>query len=87
MAAGEDVRILPRHTWPSHLWLPDRDFWLFGDREAVVMIYDEDGNFLGAETTSDPTEVERYRQAQDHLLEDSVPLGDYLASLGIKETA
>jgi hypothetical protein len=39
VAAGEDVRILPRPTWSSHLWLPERDFWLFDDGEAVVMIY------------------------------------------------
>jgi hypothetical protein len=86
-AAGEDVRILPRHTWPPHLRLPDCDFWLFDDCEAVVMIYDEAGNFLGAEVTSDPAEVEDYRQARDHLMQDSVPLADYLSSLGIKETA
>jgi hypothetical protein len=81
VAAGEDVRILPHHKLPPHLRLPDRDFWLFDDREAVVMIYDEAGNFLGAETTSDPVEVERYRQARDHLMRDSVRLADYLVSL------
>jgi hypothetical protein len=87
VTAGEDVRILPRPTWSPHLWLPERDFWLFGEREAVVMIYDEAGNFLGAETTADPTEVERYRQARDHLMQGSVRLPDYLASLGMMETA
>jgi hypothetical protein len=87
VAAGEDVRILPRHPWPSHLWLPDRDFWLFDDREAVVMIYDEAGNFIGAETTSDLAQVERYRQAQIHLMQDSMPLADYLASLEMNERA
>ena len=87
VAAGEDVRIRPRHTLPPYLRLPDRDFWLFDDRDAVVMIYDEAGNFLGAEVTSDPADVGHYRQARDDLMEDAVPLADYLASLGIKETA
>ena len=87
VAAGEDVRILPRHLWPARLWLPDRDYWLFNDRDVVVMVYDKAGNFLGAETTSDPAEIERYRQARDRLIQHSVPLADYLASLGMKETA
>lgn len=87
VAAGEDVRILPRHLWPTRLWLPDCDYWLFDDRDAVAIIYDDAGNFLGAEVTSDQAEVGRYRQAQDHLTQHSVPLADYLASLGMKETA
>jgi hypothetical protein len=87
VAAGENVRILSRHAWPPHLWLPDSDYWLFDDREVAVMIYDKAGDFLGAETTSDPAEVERYRQARDRLKQHSVPLADYLASLGMKETA
>jgi hypothetical protein len=87
VVAGEDVRILPRSLRPSRLWLPECDYWLFDDREAVVMIYDKFGNFLGAQTTSDVAEVERYRQAQERLVQYSVPLADYLVSLGIKETA
>ena len=84
MAAGEDVRILRREDW-SRMLLPDRDFWLFDDRVAAVMIYDEGGNFLGAETTSDPEMIARYRQVRDRLMQHSVPLADYLSSLGMKE--
>jgi hypothetical protein len=84
VAAGEDVRILRREDWPR-LLLPDRDFWLFDDREAAVMIYDKGGNFLGAETTSDPEMIERYRKVRDRLMQHSVPLADYLSSLGMKE--
>jgi hypothetical protein len=84
VTAGEDVRILRRREWP-HLELPDRDFWLFDDHVAAVMIYDGDGDFLGADTTSDPTAVAHYRQARDRLMQHSVPLADYLTSLGMKE--
>jgi hypothetical protein len=84
VAAGEDVRILRRTSWP-HLRLPDHDYWLFDDRIAAVMIYDEDGNFLGADVTSDPEMVARYRRARDLAVQHSVPLADYLASLGMKE--
>jgi hypothetical protein len=84
VAAGEDVRILRRQAWP-HLRLPDHDYWLFDDHEAAVMIYDEDGSFLGADTTSDPETIARYRQERDRLMQHSVPLTDYLTSLGMKE--
>jgi hypothetical protein len=83
-AAGEDVRILRRGSWP-HLPLPDHDFWLFDDRDAVVMDYDANGDFLGAEVISDPKMIGRYRQARDRLVRHSVPLADYLSSLGMKE--
>ena len=85
VAAGEDVRILRRTNWP-HLLLPDHDYWLFDDCVAAVMIYDENGNFLGADVISEPSEmVARYRRVRDRAMEHSVPLADYLASLGMKE--
>ncbi len=83
-AAGEDVRVLRRTSWP-HLRLPDHDYWLFDDRATAVMIYDEAGNFLGADVTSDPEIVARYRRARDLAMQHSIPLADYLTSLGMKE--
>ena len=84
VAAGEDVRIFLRRLYPA-LIFPAHDFWLFDDREAAVMIYDEDGNFLGADVTSDPGIIARYRQVRDSSMNLSFPLGDYLTSLGMKE--
>lgn len=84
VAAGEDVRVLRRTSWP-HLRLPDHDYWLFDDRVAAVMIYDQAGGFLGADVTSDPPAVARYRRARDLAMHHSVPLAAYLASLGMKE--
>jgi hypothetical protein len=84
VTAGEDVRILRRQEWP-HLQLPDQDFWLFDDHVAAVMIYDEDGDLLAADTTSDPAAVAHYRQARDLLMQHSATLTDYLTSLGMKE--
>jgi hypothetical protein len=82
--AGEDVRILQSSQW-APLTLPQDDFWLFDDREAAFLIYDADGNFQGAETTSDPAVIADYREARDLAMRHSVPLADYLASLGMKE--
>lgn len=83
-AAGEDVRIFLRHLYPK-LIFPAHDFWLFDDREAVVMAYDGHGGFLGADLTSDPDVVARCRHVRDFSMNLSFPLSDYLASLGMKE--
>jgi hypothetical protein len=83
--AGEDVRVLRRTIWPHLRGLPDHDYWLFDNAVAAVMIYDEDGNFLGADMISDPGIIARYRRARDLAMRHSVRLADYLASLGMKE--
>lgn len=84
VAAGEDVRVLRLASWP-HLRLPDHDYWLFDDRVAAVMIYDDEGGFTGADVTADPVTVARYRKARDLAMQHSIPLGIYLTSLGMKE--
>lgn len=84
VAAGEDVRILRLAHYPS-LVLPARDYWLFDDREVAVMDYDDDGNFLGADLVTDPRMVALCRRVRDLTMQHSVPLADYLTSLGMKE--
>lgn len=83
-AAGEDIRILRLSQYPVLVY-PRRDFWLFDDVVAAVMDYDDDGNFLGADTTSAPVPIAGYRTVRDFTMQDAVPLADYLASLGLKE--
>lgn len=84
--AGENVRILRRNDHPD-LILPPRDFWMFDENRVAEMDYDQDGNFHGAEATTDPEMVTRYRQVRDLVMQLSIPLTDYLASLELKETA
>jgi hypothetical protein len=84
VTAGEDVRILEISQYPE-LSPPSRDFWLFDERNAAVMDYDQDGNFLGADATSDPALVGYYLHVRDLTVNLSVPLADYLASTEMKE--
>lgn len=84
VAAGEDVRILARTTWPD-LDLPDHDYWLFDDSDVAVMSYDGLGNWLDVTMISEPPEVTTYCQARDLAVRRSVALTDYLASTGLKE--
>jgi hypothetical protein len=69
-AAGEEISILD-HEPPGLLRV---DFWLFDDRTAVVLEYDDAGRFLRAVMAET---VEPYRQARDMALKSSVPFREY----------
>jgi hypothetical protein len=73
LASGEDIRIA--EACPE-LAACNRDFWLFDDSIAVVLQYDNDGRFLGAETTE---HVVTYRQQRDLALSRSMELSAYTA--------
>ena len=73
VASGEDIRIA--EACPE-LAMCNRDFWVFDDSIAVVLQYDNDGRFLGAETTED---VVTYRQQRDLALSRSMELSAYTA--------
>lgn len=87
VAAGEDVRILGADRWTTlhALSVPEYDFWLFDDRDVAVMYYDYLGNLLRVDVDRDPLRVAYYRRCRDLVTERSVPLRDYLTSLGMKE--
>jgi hypothetical protein len=68
--AGEEISILDYR--PDGLL--EVDFWLFDDRTAVVLEYDDGGRFLRAVVAET---VEPYRQARDMALKSSVPFREY----------
>lgn len=77
VAAGEDVRILPR-TQAADLGLPGFDFWLF-DRSAAVMVYDQAGWWLHTELVTSPAFVADCRRWRDIAMSHALPLADYTA--------
>jgi hypothetical protein len=78
VAAGEDVRILPRSV-ARELELPGEDFWLFDDGPVARMRYDRHGAFLGAELVEEPDVVARYCQGRDVALQAATPFARYVA--------
>lgn len=74
--AGEDVRILPRSA-AARLDLPARDYWLFDDREAAVMAYDDEGNWLHADLVDDRDTIADLCRARDRALQQAIPLAAY----------
>lgn len=77
VAAGEDVRILPRPT-AAERGLPQLDYWLYDERRSAVMTYDERGDFLHVEFTEDPDTIARHIQWRDTALRAATPVHDYL---------
>jgi hypothetical protein len=78
VAAGEDVRILPRPQARA-LGLPHQDFWLFDDGPAARLHYDRQGTFLGAELVEEPAVVADYCRWRDAALEAATPYARYVA--------
>lgn len=76
IAAGEDVRWLPRRAAPG-LRVPLADFWLFDGRLVRFGHFAGDGTFLGHELTSDPRTVRDCADAFEAVWALAVPHADY----------
>lgn len=83
VAAGEDVRILPRREIPE-MHLPSHDYWLFDQRTVALLNYNERGDFLTVDFTDDATVVERHCRWRDVALGHATLLQGYLESRNLK---
>lgn len=76
IAAGEDIRWLPRHQIdPSELSADD--FWLFDDDLVAFSIFTPDGAGAGGATTTDPTIVGYCRTIRDRVWNAATPHAEY----------
>jgi hypothetical protein len=78
VAAGEDVRILPRPVpWNE----PSADFYLFDGWRVGVMDYDSEAQWLGVRlySLSYPRRILACRSWRDTAMHLSIPLHDYQA--------
>jgi hypothetical protein len=84
-AAGEEIRIVDQAAHPG-LDNIGPDFWLFDEglpgEFAIIMSYDDDGHWLGAQRTDVPAVLERCKKAKVLAMQYAVPLNAYLASIG-----
>lgn len=77
IAAGEEVRWLPRHLIePAELSADD--FWLFDDSLVVFTVFEPGGQFCGGAATSDPVIVEHCRTVRDRVWQAAIPHHRYL---------
>ena len=76
IAAGEDVRWLPRQTAPS-LCVPLCDFWVLDNRLVRFGFFAGDGTFLGHELSEDPSVVRACSEAFESVWHLAIPHADY----------
>jgi hypothetical protein len=76
VAAGEQVRWLPRHTAPG-LLVPLADYWVFDGWLMRFGFFSGDGAFLGHEMTDDPKVVSTCADAFERVWEQAIPHNDY----------
>lgn len=81
VSAGEEIGIIPvprDSVWPVDV--PDHDFWLFDSSELLVMRYEPDGTWAGAEWVADPRRIVRACRARDAALRHAHPWHAYVAT-------
>jgi hypothetical protein len=76
VAAGEQVRWLPRHASPG-LLVPLADFWLFDDRLVRFGFFAGDGTFLRHDLSDDPGVVRSCAEAFEQVWRRAVPHDEY----------
>jgi len=79
IAAGEDIRWLPRHLIDPNNLTTD-DYWLFDDDRVVFTVHEPDGQFAGGAVTTDPAIVARCRAVRDQVWRVAVPHSRYVSS-------
>lgn len=76
VAAGEDIRYLPRRK-AAGLDLPGHDFWLIDFSRVGILRFGGDDVLAGAEVTADPQIVARYRRYREGAWRAAIPFGQY----------
>jgi hypothetical protein len=76
IAAGEDIRWLPRHLMDAAELSAD-DFWLIDDRRVVFTVFTPEGAFSGGAETIDPMIVERCIDVRNRAWAASIPHAEY----------
>jgi hypothetical protein len=76
VAAGEDVRWLPRRR-ASDICLPGNDYWLFDDRLVRFHYFSGVGEIVEDELVSDPAVIRMCSTAFEAVWERATPHADY----------
>ncbi|WP_328912652.1 MULTISPECIES: DUF6879 family protein [unclassified Streptomyces] len=76
IAAGEDVRWLPR-TRASTLSLPGNDCWIFDGRTVLFNHFTGDGGWVGNELNTDPDVATRCADAFEEAWKLGIPHSEY----------
>jgi len=76
IAAGEDIRYLPRHV-AMDIDLPAEDCWLLDDEVLVLSVFSEDGRSGGFARERRPDMLALYRRVRDQVWSHAIPFAAY----------
>lgn len=76
---GEEIFILDTAERPRPEDLPGEDFWLLDDTKVLLMHYDEEGCYVGAELLPE-SEAPRYCRYREMAVAAAVPFGEHWAA-------
>jgi len=76
IAAGEDIRYLPRHL-TGDIAFPPEDFWLLDEDTLVLSVFSEDGRTGGFARERDPDLTAQCRTVRDHVWSRAIPFAEY----------
>lgn len=79
IAAGEDIRWLPRHL-AQDIDFPTQDYWLFDDRRVVFTEFHQDGRFLGGSETTNSQLIDQCRGVHTQVWSRAISHADYITS-------
>ena len=79
IAAGENIRWLPRHLIDPNELTTD-DYWLFDDDWVAFTVFEPGGRFAGAAATRDPGIVNHCMTVRDRVWDTAIPHGLYVIS-------
>ena len=79
IAAGEDIRWLPRYLIDADTLSAD-DYWLFDDDLVVFTVFEPNGRFAGGVATRDPQIVSYCRDVRDRVWAAAIPHSEYVDS-------
>jgi Family of unknown function (DUF6879) len=79
IAAGEDIRWLPRHLIDAGALTAD-DYWLFDDDLVVFTVFEPSGRFAGGAATSDPKIASYCHAVRDRVWAAAIPNSKYTDS-------
>jgi len=76
VAAGEDIRYLPRGK-AAGIDFPAEDCWLFDDSKLIYVLFPDEGRRVGLYPVDDPELTARYVRVRDQVWERAIPYAEY----------
>ena len=82
IAAGEDIRYLPRHLAGE---VPPDDWWLIDNERVAYNLVDQKGAPAGLAVTTDQRVVDYCRSVQQRLWDKAIPSNEYVDRVQIRQ--